>query len=242
MSHSVLAIERNSLAILVLVSGGVPLAHGLPLVRLKIVGSPTAAIPSFRTYDMSEMKQATMSNTKSSKPSAPRKLTIHLSGQTHHLSVERAFSLAHQLLCRGKLDAATSVLAWLEQTLPEDRRVKVLHARCEARLGHFAECSQLLNQGFVESSRWSDVPGPLHAALVYRATGLLPDARHELKELCSRHPELPSLWLLAGDLWLAVGRADKAQEAWNIAARHDYAPSLIATTARHRIQELAAMN
>lgn len=191
---------------------------------------------------MSEMKQATKSGMKSSDPSAHRKLTVRLGGQTHHLSVERAFSLAHQLLCRGKLETATSVLEWLEQTLPDDRRVKVLHARCEARLGHFAECSQLLNQGFLESSRWNDVPGPLHTALVYRATGLLPDARQELKELCSRHPELPSLWLLAGDLWLAVGRPDKAQEAWNLAARNDHDPSLIATAARHRIQELVARN
>lgn len=191
---------------------------------------------------MSETKQATMIGKKSFNPSAHHKLTIHWAGQKYHLSVERAFSLAHQLLCRGKLEAATSVLEWLEQTLPDDRRVKVLHARCEARLGHFAECSQLLNQGFVESGCWSDVPGPLHTALVYRATGLLPDARQEVKELCSRHPELPSLWLLAGDLWLAVGRADKAQEAWNLAARNDHDPSLIATTARHRIQELTAKN
>ena len=40
----------------------------------------------------------------------------------------------------------------------------------------------------------------------------------------------------------AAGRPDKAQEAWSIAARHDHAPSLIATTAKHRIQELAAKN
>lgn len=180
--------------------------------------------------------------TDNSESSKQPKLTVNLSGKKHHLSVERAFSLAHQLVCHEKLDSATAVLEWLEQTLPNDRRVKVLHARCEARLGHFAECSQLLNQGFLDSGPWKDVPGPLHAALVYRASGLLPDARQELKELCSRYPELPSLWLLAGDLWLAVGRPDKAQEAWSIAARHDHEPSLIATTAKHRIQELAAKN
>ena len=183
-----------------------------------------------------------MNATNSVKPLEQARLTVNLAGKKHRLSVERAFSLAHQLLCHGKLDSATAVLEWLEQTLPNDRRVKVLHARCEARLGHFAECSQLLNQGFLDSGPWKAVPDLLHAALVYRASGLLPDARQELKELCSRHPELPSLWLLAGDLWLAVGRPDKAQEAWSIAARHDHEPSLIATTARHRIQELTAKN
>lgn len=190
---------------------------------------------------MKAIKEAmTTDHTESSKPP---KLTVNLSGKKYHLSIERAFSLAHQLVCRGSLDSAASVLAWLEDALPNDRRVKVLHARCEGRQGHYAECSQLLNEVFLDADHLGDVPGPLHAAIVYRATGLLPDARHELNELCSRHPELPSLWLMAGDLWLAVGRPDKARQAWQAAAQHDeLEPNVIATTAQHRIQELTAKN
>lgn len=170
------------------------------------------------------------------------KLTVTLSGKKHHLSIERAFSLAHQLVTRGSFDVAALVLEWLEGALPDDRRVKVLHARCEARQGHYAECSQLLNEVFLDADQYGDVPGPLHAAIVYRATGLLADARGELKELCSKHPELASLWLFAGDMWLAVGRQDKAKQAWQAAARHEEKePPLIATAVKHRIQELIAM-
>ena len=188
---------------------------------------------------MKATKEAlTTGNTASSRQP---KLTVNLSGKKYHLSIERAFSLAHQLVCRGSLDSAASVLAWLEDALPNDRRVKVLHARCEGRQGHYAECSQLLNEGFLDENHLGDIPGPLHAAIVYGATGLLPDARHELTALCTKHPELSSLWLMAGDLWLEVGRPDKAQQAWQAAARHDLQePNVIATTAHHRIQELAA--
>ena len=168
-------------------------------------------------------------------------LMVFLSGERHQLNIARAFSLAHQLVTRSSLESATSVLEWLEQALPNDRRVKVLHARCEARQGRYAECSQLLNEVFPDADQYSDVPGPLHAAIVYRVTGLLADARSELKELCSKYPELASLWLFAGDMWLAVGRPDKAQQAWQAAARHEkQEPPLIATAAKHRIQELAA--
>lgn len=169
-------------------------------------------------------------------------LTVYLSGEKHQLNMERAFSLAHQLVTRGSLESAASVLEWLEHVLPNDRRVKVLHARCEARQGHYAECSQLLNEVFLDDDQYGDVPGPLHAAIVYRATGLLSDARDELKDLCSKHPELASLWLFTGDMWLAVGRPDKALQAWKAAARHEeQTPPLIATAARHRIQELNAV-
>jgi hypothetical protein len=168
-------------------------------------------------------------------------LTVTVGGQKHRLNIGRAFSLAHQLVCRGKLDPAIQVLEWLESALPNDRRVKVLHARAEARRGDFASCSQLLNEVFLEKDHCGDVPGPLHVAIVYRATGLLPDARHELKEICAQHPELPSLWLFAGDLWLAVGRADRAKEAWQVAVQHDIQkPRVIATAALNRIHELAA--
>lgn len=188
--------------------------------------------------NMKATKEAmSMDDTASSKHP---KLTVNLSGKKYHLSIESAFSLAHQLVCRGHLKSATSVLEWLEEVLPSDRRVKVLHARCEARQGHYAKCSQLLNEVFLDADQLGDVPGKLHDAIVYRTVGLLPYARNELKELCAKHPELPSLWLFAGDLWLAVGRPDKAEQAWNAAKRHDdQEPKLVATAANHRIQELA---
>jgi predicted Zn-dependent protease len=169
------------------------------------------------------------------------KLSVHFAGKKHRLSVERAFSLAHQLVCRGHLDTAASVLEWLEQALPNDRRVKVLHARCEARQGNYADCSHLLNEVFLKDGQLEDVPGPLHTTIVYRASNLLGDARNELKVLCSKHPELPSLRLLAGDLWLAVGRPDRAVLGWQAAMKHDtQKPKVIAAAAKNRIEELAA--
>ncbi len=166
-------------------------------------------------------------------------LTVNLSGKKHQLSISRAFSLAHQLVGRGKLEAAAQVLEWLEENLPNDRRVKVLHARVEARQGNYAQCSQLLHEVFLDEDQTRDIPGPLHEAIVYRAVGLIPDARSQLRDICSKHPELPSLWLFAGDMWLAVGRPDKAKEAWQTAAEHDeQEPRLVATTANHRIEEL----
>lgn len=167
------------------------------------------------------------------------KLTINLAGKKYHLGIEQAFSLAHQLVGRGKLESADSILQWLEEALPNDRRVKVLHARCEARQGHYAACSQLLNASFRDIDHTDDVPGPLHNAIVFRAVGLLPDAREGLKELCSLHPELPSLWLFAGDLWLAIGRPDKAKKAWRAAIRRDQQePKIIGMAANHRLREL----
>ena len=122
-----------------------------------------------------------------------------------------------------------------------DRRVRVLHARCVGRQGKYAECSQLLNQLFLDSDEFGDVGGALHTAIVYRATNLLADARNELNDLCKKHPKLPSLWLFSGDLWLAVGRPDRAEKAWQLAINHDdQEPKLIATAAKHRMEELAA--
>jgi len=168
-------------------------------------------------------------------------LTVTIGGKKHQLNIGSVFSLAHQLVGRGKIDPAIQVLEWLEAALPNDRRVKVLHARAEARRGDFALCSQLLNEVFLEEDHFRDIPGPLHVAIVYRATGLLPDARNELKEICAQHPELPSLWLFAGDLWLAVGRSDRAREAWQVAVQHDVQePRVVATAALSRIQELGA--
>lgn len=168
-------------------------------------------------------------------------LTVNLSGKKHQLGIARAFSLAHQLVGRGKLESAAQVLEWLEENLPNDRRVKVLHARVEARQGNYAHCSQLLHEVFLDEDQTRDIPGPLHEAIVYRAVGLIPDARSQLRDICSNHPELPSLWLFAGDMWLTVGRPDKAELAWEEARRQDeQEPKVIATAASHRIHELKA--
>ncbi|MBI5759778.1 MAG: hypothetical protein HZA46_14770 [Planctomycetales bacterium] len=129
------------------------------------------------------------------------------------------------------------MLDWLEQALSADRRVEVLKARCQARLGQYAECSRILSSTFGSTEELKDVAGALHTAIVYCASGLFPAARDELETLCSRHQGLPSVWLFIGDVWQTVGRSDKAMQLWSTAAQNDYEPALIAPTARHRIRE-----
>lgn len=166
-------------------------------------------------------------------------LKIITSHGERYLDVGGAFDVAHRMIGKGNLENAGRVLAWLDEAIPHDRRVEILRARCAAREGRFGDCSRILSEAFATNEAARDVVGPLHTVLVYRSAGLLPSARQELKELCSRHPELPSLWLLAGDIWHTAGRPDLAQSAWKIAQRHDYEPRLIATAVRSRLAEIA---
>ncbi|QDT52120.1 hypothetical protein Pan44_01290 [Caulifigura coniformis] len=168
-------------------------------------------------------------------------LTVYQRDRKESLTFEQAFVRAHRMLLRGKVAVALQMIEWLERTQPGDRCVAVLHARAAARSGDFAGCSRLLTAAFRDDERLVDVAGQLHTAVVFRATGLYPSARAELRELCERHPELPSLWLLAGDLWQVVGRRDRAVQSWKEAIRHDYPTKLISKAAGKRIEEATAV-
>lgn len=164
-------------------------------------------------------------------------LKVISAGQTRHLTPSDAFGLAHSSLMKGQLDRASQILDWLEGPLANDPRVEILRARCAARQGRYGECSRLLSSAFADSATCRDVSGALHTILVYCCTGLFPSARQELDQLRQSHPELPSLWLLDGDLWQMVGRNDKARRSWQIAAQRDYNPRLVTAAVRLRLSQ-----
>lgn len=168
-----------------------------------------------------------------------RMISVRIHGHCSQIGTSDAFALAHQMLCRGKFEAADLLLNWLTGILPNDRRVIVLKARCAARQGRYEKCSQLLNTIPIEGAWSDDIVEQLHAAIIYRVAGLFADARNELRAICGAHPNLPSLWLMIGDLWLGVGRPDNAESAWRSAARFDvHTPTIVARAAHQRMLEL----
>lgn len=161
-------------------------------------------------------------------------LKIVSAGKTQSLTVSEAFGVAHASLMKGQLDRAAKILDWLKEPLADDPRLEILRARCAARQGRYGDSSRFLSAAFADSASCRDVAAALHTILVYRCAGLIPSARQELDTLRLSHPELPSLWLLDGDLWQIVGRNDNARRSWRTALQRDYEPRLV--TAAVQIQ------
>ncbi|MDZ4780824.1 MAG: hypothetical protein SGJ19_11270, partial [Planctomycetia bacterium] len=95
--------------------------------------------------------------------------------------------------------------------------VRLLLARGFSRVGFFAECKALLVETF--GAEHTDLAKQLHDALVLPTFGAKEEAYQELVDVAQHHPELPTVCLILGDLWERIGRLDKVEQLWKLAAR-----------------------
>lgn len=144
---------------------------------------------------------------------------IRMNNRDFTLSFAQAFAYGHTLLRIDKIETAAALFEYLVQKRPNDRQANVMLARCKARLAEYEACKQILNRSFEGES--GPIAERLHTAFVYRALGRFPDAREELLSIVEAHPDVPSACLALGDLFEKVGRPDKAEKMWMLAARRD---------------------
>lgn len=160
-------------------------------------------------------------------------ITVRLKDSVLKLTFAQAFSYGHTLLRNDHIDSAAVLFEHLAQLRPKDRQVNIMLARCKARLADYQVCKQILDVLF--EGELEPVAEHLHTAFVYRAVGLFAEARKELLSVVESYPDVPSACLALGDLFEKVGRPDKAEQLWKLAAARDKAGGSIAHSAKSQL-------
>lgn len=110
-------------------------------------------------------------------------------------------------------------------------------ACCKAGLNRYSSCNKLLRTLF--AAEGSPVAERLHTAFVYRNLGLRADAIRELTQVAQNRPDLPTVCLLLGDLYEAIGQKQRAIQCWRLAIQRDDPGGAVALVARQGLSALA---
>jgi tetratricopeptide (TPR) repeat protein len=180
-----------------------------------------------------------MAKAKRKKPAAskkPRTFKVRLDSGDHKLTFDQAFSIGHTLVKGKHYQKALQLFKVLDKAWPNDQRVKVMLARCQAGLEHYEACKQLLESAFDDSD--SSPVEELQAAFVYRRLGMIDAAIRELIGLVKEHSDLPTACLALGDMFAAAGKPDKAAICWEVAIKRDTRNGPVAKAAYKQLREL----
>jgi tetratricopeptide (TPR) repeat protein len=165
-----------------------------------------------------------------------RRLKLRIGPNTYSLGREKALSLAHVLLKAKKYDLAARicevVLGW-DTDAPQPA---ILLACCKAGLQDYAACNRILQAVFTRDKE--RLVEHLQAALVYHNLGMTPDAVTELVAVADELPDLPMIWLLLGDEYVALGDRRKAGLCLRLAIDRDARGGPIALAARRQLTRL----
>jgi tetratricopeptide (TPR) repeat protein len=130
----------------------------------------------------------------------------------------------------------TLASSFLDEARPNDQRVRVMLARCQAGLEDYEACKDLLENAFDAGD--SSPVEELQAAFVYRGLGMMDAAIRELIGLVKEHPDLPTACLSLGDMFAAAGKPDKASACWELAIKRDSRNGLVAKAAYKQLRKL----
>jgi len=155
---------------------------------------------------------------------------------THHLSLKRAYALAHSLLKSKEYAAAIKILEAISLSGNYASRMALMLARCKAGMKDYQACNTLLHEVFPENGTANI--DRLQAAFVFDGVGMRWDAARELVQVVNERPDLPSLCLILGDLLASLGNTRKAAKCWQLAMKRDTNGGLVANAAKEEIVKL----
>jgi hypothetical protein len=159
-----------------------------------------------------------------------KQVHLQIGPKTYSLSLSKAFSVAHEFMCRKNYTAASQVCEALVQSGSLGPRATIMLACCKAGLKDYFSCNELLRSLFAAQD--TPVAEGLHTAFVYGRLGMRSDAIRELAKVADDRPDLPTVCLLLGDLFAAVGHNDKAVQCWRLAIQRDQRDGSVAREAQ----------
>ena len=178
------------------------------------------------------MVRATSTSTRSA--ASGHRLKLQIGSNTYSLGRERAISLAHAILKTKKYDLAARICEFVLGWDADDKEPAILLACCKAGLQDYTACNCILQASFAGDKQC--VVEHLQAALVFDNLGMTPDAVTELAAATDEDPDLPMIWLLLGDEFVALGDRRKAGLCWRMAIDRDVHGGPIALAAWRQLK------
>jgi hypothetical protein len=170
---------------------------------------------------------------------APATLDVHFGGKDRTVTYEQAFAFAFALIDQKQFETAAQLFERLQQFKDRGPSAFIMQAFCEAAASHFDRCSKPLAATFEGESR--TLASDLHNAFISYHVGIREDAIKSLAELINRNRELPTLCLLLGDMFRAMGKADLARRCWSLAVKRDWPNGAVAMVAAQHLHKLATL-
>jgi hypothetical protein len=166
----------------------------------------------------------------------PGLFNIHVNNRVVRATYEQAFAYGHHLLENGHPELAEEVYESLSEACREDRRPRLMLARCKAEKEHFGACMEILEAIFEDEEE--PLVQEFQTAFVFRRVGMLDEAVREVNRIVKQHKDLPTACLFLGDMLASSGKFRSAERCWRIAMQRDEPNGAVATTAEKQIQEL----
>jgi predicted Zn-dependent protease len=171
-----------------------------------------------------------------SRPKIEGTIRLQAGSRTYQMSLSRAFRLAHSLLRGREYKVAGKLLEALLRNGGPGPRTSILLAYCKAGEHDYAACNALLKE--ILTGEQESTIDRLQAAFVFNSVGMRSDAVRELTRVAHERSDLPTTWLLLGDLFAAAGKMKKAALCWMQAIRRDQAGGWVARAAREELGRL----
>jgi len=168
---------------------------------------------------------------------APARLVVKLGGKHLALSYEEAFGLAYALIDKKQFESAARLFERLQQFTDRGPRAFIMQAFCEAASLHFERCSKPLLSTFDGDNRI--LAAELHSAFISYHVGIRQEAITTLADLVNRNRELPTVCLLLGDMYCAIGNIDMARKCWSLAIKRDWPNGSVAVIAARHMNAVA---
>jgi hypothetical protein len=99
---------------------------------------------------------------------------------------------------------------------------------------HFDSCSKPLTEAFAGSD--PEIITSLHNAFISYHVGIRQEGLDAMIALVNKHPDLPTLCLLLGNMLDAAGRLAMANRCWALAVHRDRPGGAVAAVAMRHLQ------
>jgi Flp pilus assembly protein TadD len=168
--------------------------------------------------------------------SPPAQIEIRIGKKVQRVAYAQAFMLACSLLDDGQVEDAIRLFERLAEFTDHGPRALIMLAFCHAAALHFEQCSRPLAELFNGDKK--HVAADLHNAFVSYHVGIRQDALNIMVELVNKHPDLPTLCLLLGNMFAAAGESGMAKKCWSLAVHRDRNDGAVAAVATKHLKRL----
>jgi hypothetical protein len=165
---------------------------------------------------------------------APSQIEVRLGKKIYHLAYVPAFALAYALLKQGQCEDAATLFERLKAFTDQGPKALIMEAFCHAATLHFSDCGKPLGEIF--NGERQHVAAELHNAFVSFHVGIRQDALTTMIDLVNKHPDLPTLCLLLGDMFAKTGQVDMARTCWKMAVKRDHLGGAVAVVASRQLK------